>query len=168
MAKRSHFDISSILSEFIMDAVLRAVVVYGFLLVIFRIAGERTMSSMTTFDFVLLLVVAEATQQALIGDDFSVTKALLVITTLIGLDIGISLLKDRWLLLHKVVEGVPLVIVEDGKPLSDRMQRARVDESDVLQAAREHQGLERMDEIKFAVLERTGEISIVPKRQEKS
>jgi uncharacterized membrane protein YcaP (DUF421 family) len=57
-------------------------------------------------------------------------------------------LKDCWRLLHKVVEGVPLVIVEDGKPLADRMQRARVDESDVLQAAREHQGLEHMDEIK--------------------
>ena len=150
-----------------MDAVLRAVVVYGFLLVIFRIAGERTLSSMTTFDFVLLLVIAEATQQALIGDDFSVTTSLIVITTLVGVDIGISLVKDRWPLLHKIVEGVPLIIVEDGKPLADRMRRARVDESDVLQAAREHQGLEHMDEIKFAVLERTGEISIVPKRNEK-
>ena len=150
-----------------MDAVLRAVVVYGFLLVIFRIAGERTLSSMTTFDFVLLLVIAEATQQALIGEDFSVTASLVVITTLVGLDIGISLLKDRSTLLHKLVDGVPLIIVENGKPLTDRMHRARVDESDVLQAAREHQGLEHMEEIKFAVLERTGEISIVPKRNEK-
>jgi uncharacterized membrane protein YcaP (DUF421 family) len=149
-----------------MDAVLRALVVYGFLLVIFRIAGERTLSSMTTFDFVLLLVIAEATQQALIGEDFSVTASLVVITTLIGLDIGISLLKDRSPLLHKLVDGVPLIIVENGKPLIDRMRRARVDESDVLQAARERQGLEHMDEIKFAVLERTGEISIVPKRNE--
>jgi uncharacterized membrane protein YcaP (DUF421 family) len=145
-----------------MDAVLRAAVIYGFLLVILRIAGERTMSSMTTFDFVLLLVIAEATQQGLIGDDFSLTKALLVITTLVGLDVGISFLKDRWPLLHKVIEGIPLVIVENGKPLVERMKRARVDESDVLQFAR-HQGLERMEEIKFAVLERTGEISIVPK-----
>jgi len=146
-----------------MDAVLRAVAVYGFLLIIFRIAGERTMSSMTTFDFVLLLVIAEATQQALIGDDFSLTQAWLVITTLVGADVGLSLLKDRWRLLRKSVEGVPLIIVEDGKPIAERMQWARVDESDVLQAAREHQGLERMDEIKFAVLERTGGISIVPK-----
>jgi len=149
-----------------MDAVLRAVAIYGFLLIILRIAGERTLSSMTNFDFVLLLVIAEATQQGLIGDDFSVTKALLLITTLIGLDIGISLLKDRWLLMHKVIEGVPLIIVEEGKPLAERMKRARVDQSDVLQAARQLKGLERMDQIKFAVLERTGEISIVPKRHE--
>ncbi len=55
------------------------------------------------------------------------------------------------------------MIVEDGRVLKDRMQRARIDVDDVLQAAREHQGLDRMDQIKFAVLERTGEISIIPK-----
>src|SRR5688572_2408117 len=146
-----------------MDAVLRAAAVYIFLLVIFRIAGERTLASLTTFDFVLLLIIAEATQQGLIGDDFSLVKAILLIATLIGLDIGISLLKDRWALLHKIVEGVPLVIVEDGRMLEDRMRRARIDLDDVLQAARERQGLERVDQIKFAVLERTGEISIIPK-----
>jgi len=145
-----------------MDAVLRAAVIYGFLLIIFRIAGERTLASLTTFDFVLLLIIAEATQQGLIGDDFSV-KALLLITTLVGIDVGLSLLKDRSRLLHKLIEGVPLVLVADGKVLADRMQRARVDEEDVLQAARERQGVESMDQIKYAVLERTGEISIIPK-----
>jgi uncharacterized membrane protein YcaP (DUF421 family) len=146
-----------------MDAVLRAAALYIFLLVIFRIAGERTLASLTTFDFVLLLIIAEATQQGLLGDDFSVINAIVVIATLIGLDIGISLLKDRSSLLHKIIEGVPLIIVEDGRMLEDRMRRARIDIDDVLQAAREHQGLERMDQIKFAVLERTGEISIIPK-----
>jgi uncharacterized membrane protein YcaP (DUF421 family) len=146
-----------------MDAVLRAAVIYCFLLVIFRIAGERTLASLTTFDFVLLLIIAEATQQGLIGDDFSVTKALLLITTLIGLDVGLSLLKERSRLLHKLIEGVPLVLVENGKVLGDRMRQARIDEEDVLQAARERQGLESMDQIKYAVLERTGEISIIPK-----
>jgi uncharacterized membrane protein YcaP (DUF421 family) len=146
-----------------MDAVFRAAALYVFLLVIFRIAGERTLASLTTFDFVLLLIIAEATQQGLVGDDFSVTKALVLVATLVGLDIGLSLLKDRWRLLHKVVEGVPLVIVEDGRVLTERMQRARIDVDDVLQAAREHQGLDRMEQIKFAVLERTGEISIIPK-----
>ena len=146
-----------------MDAVLRAAALYIFLLVIFRIAGERTLASLTTFDFVLLLIIAEATQQGLLGDDFSVVKAILVIATLIGLDIGISLLKDRSRLLHKIIEGVPLVIVEDGRMLEDRMRRARIDLDDVLQAARERQGIERVDQIKFAVLERTGEISIIPK-----
>lgn len=148
-----------------MDAVVRAAAIYLFLLAIFRIAGERTLSSLTTFDFVLLLIISEATQQGLIGDDFSLTKALLAITTLVGLDIGFSLLKDRWRFLHKIVEGVPLVIVENGRVLADRMKWARIDTEDVLQAARELQGLESMDQIKYAVLERTGQISIIPKQK---
>jgi uncharacterized membrane protein YcaP (DUF421 family) len=148
-----------------MDAVLRAVAIYLFLLVIFRIAGERTMANMTTFDFVLLLIIAEATQQGLIGDDFSVTKTVLVVTTLVALDIGLSLLKEKWPVLDKWVDGVPVIIVENGRPLTDRMKRARVAESDVLVAAREHQGLQRMDQILYAVLERTGEISIIPKKE---
>jgi uncharacterized membrane protein YcaP (DUF421 family) len=146
-----------------MDAVFRAAVIYIFLLIIFRTAGERTMASMTTFDFVLLLIIAEATQQGLIGDDFSITKTMLVILTLVGIDIGFSLLKDRSRLFHKMIEGVPLVIVEDGRMLDDRMRWARIDAEDVLQAARERQGLERLEQIKYAVLERTGEISIIPK-----
>jgi uncharacterized membrane protein YcaP (DUF421 family) len=146
-----------------MDAVFRAAVIYVFLLIIFRIAGERTMASMTTFDFVLLLIIAEATQQGLIGDDFSMTKTMLVIVTLVGIDIGFSLLKDRSRLFHKMIEGVPLVIVENGRMLDDRMRWARIDAEDVLQAARERQGLERLEQIKYAVLERTGEISIIPK-----
>jgi uncharacterized membrane protein YcaP (DUF421 family) len=121
---------------------------------------------MTTFDFVLLLIIAEATQQGLIGDDYSITQAVLFIITLVGIDIGLSLLKEKLPLLDKWMEGVPMVIVEDGKPLRERMRGARVDESDVLVAARERQGLERMDQIKFAVLERTGQISIVPKKGE--
>jgi uncharacterized membrane protein YcaP (DUF421 family) len=112
---------------------------------------------------VLLLIVAEATQQRLIGDDFSITKAMLLILTLVGIDIGFSLLKDRSRLFHKMIEGVPLVVVEDGRMLDDRMRWARIDAEDVLQAARERQGLERMEQIKYAVLERTGEISIIPK-----
>jgi uncharacterized membrane protein YcaP (DUF421 family) len=77
--------------------------------------------------------------------------------------VGLSLWKERSRWLHKLIEGVPLVLVENGKVLTDRMRQARVDEEDVLQAARERQGLESMDQIKYAVLERTGEISIIPK-----
>jgi uncharacterized membrane protein YcaP (DUF421 family) len=86
------------------------------------------------------------------------------VITLVGFDIRLSLLKEKLPFLDKWLEGTPLVIVQDGKPLRERMKGARVDESDVLAAARELQGLERMDQIKFAVLERTGEISIIPKK----
>jgi uncharacterized membrane protein YcaP (DUF421 family) len=148
-----------------MGSVIRAVVVYVVLFLIFRIAGRRTLSQITTFDFVLLLIVSEATQNAMIGDDYSITNAMLVITTLVGLDVALSLWKRRFPSLDKFLDGVPLIVVEDGKPLKERMAKARVDESDVLTAARELQGLERMEQIKYAVLERSGGISIIPKSQ---
>jgi uncharacterized membrane protein YcaP (DUF421 family) len=147
-----------------MDSVLRGAAIYFFLLVLFRLAGKRTLSDVTTFDFVMLLIIGEATQQALLGEDFSLTNAFLVILTLIGLDIAISLWQQRWPRLSKWIEGVPLVIVEDGRPLHERMKRARVSEEDVLTAARERQGLARMDQIQYAVLERSGGISIIPRQ----
>lgn len=147
-----------------MDAVIRAAAIYLFLMVLFRIAGRRSMSQITTFDFVLLLVVGEATQQALLGDDFSVTNAFIIIAALIGIDIAFSLVKEHWPVTAKLLDGVPMVIVEDGRPIRERMERARVDEGDVMEAARELQGLERFDQIRFAVLEVSGKISIIPKR----
>ena len=147
-----------------MDSVLRAAAIYLFLLVLFRIAGKRTLSDVTTFDFVLLLIIGEATQQALLGEDFSLTNAFLTILTLIGIDIVLSLWQQRWPSLEKWLEGTPLVIVEHGQPLRERMQRVRVSEEDILTAARERQGLARMDQIQYAVLERSGGISIIPKR----
>src|SRR5690606_20801211 len=148
-----------------MDTILRAAAIYAALLVVLRIGGKRTLGQTTTFDFVMLLIIAETTQQALLGDDFSVTNALLLIATIVGLDIAFSLMKRRWPKLDRLVEGVPMVIVENGKPLLDRMEKARVEEEDVLAAARESQGLKKhMDQIEYAVLERSGGISVVPKR----
>lgn len=146
-----------------MDAILRAGVVYLVLLVLFRIAGKRSLAQVTTFDFVLLLIVAEAIQQAMIDADHSLTNAFLVVATLLGIDIALSLLKQRAPGLERWLDDVPLVLVADGKPLKDRMERARVDEEDVLSSARQLQGLERMDQIKYAVLERSGGITIVPR-----
>jgi uncharacterized membrane protein YcaP (DUF421 family) len=146
-----------------MDAVLRATVIYVFLLVLIRISGRRSLAQMTPFDLVLLLIVAEATQQGLLGNDFSVTNAFLVITTLVGLDVIITFLAHRSQWLDRWVNGLPLVLIEDGRVIDDRLQKARIDPEDILQRARETQGLERMEQIKYAVLERGGGISIIPR-----
>ena len=145
-----------------MDAVIRGAVVYLFLLVLFRLSGQRALAQITTFDFVLLLIISEASQQALIGNDNSMTHAALVVTTLVGLNILLSVIKQRSKRLEKILEDVPLVLVDDGKPLRERMDKVRVDEDDILEAARACQGLERLDQIKYAVLERSGDITIVP------
>ena len=151
-----------------MDTVIRAFAIYFFLLVVFRIAGKRALVQITTFDFVLLLIIGEATQQALIGNDFSITTAWILIATLVGIDIAISLLKERFKKLERLVDGVPLVLVNNGELLRDRMEKSRVDEGDILGAARELQGLERLDQIKYAVLERSGTITIIPKESARS
>jgi uncharacterized membrane protein YcaP (DUF421 family) len=148
-----------------MDSVLRAAAIYLILMVIFRIAGKRSLAQITTFDFVLLLVIGEATQQALLGDDFSLVNSAIIIVTLVGLDIGLSLLQQRFPNLGPWMDDVPLLLVENGQIIQKRADKSRISESDILHAARNLQGLERMDQIKYAVLERTGEISIIPKQQ---
>ena len=100
-----------------MESVLRAAALYAFLLVLFRITGRRALSEITTFDFVLLLVIGEATQQALLGDDFSVINAFVVIATLVLIDILLSLFKERSPRVGRFLDGVPLIVVEYGKPL---------------------------------------------------
>jgi uncharacterized membrane protein YcaP (DUF421 family) len=145
-----------------MDSVIRATVVYLVLLLLFRLSGKRTLAQVTTFDFVLLLIISEATQQAMVDGDNSITNSMLLVATLIGLNVLMSELKQRFRSVERVLDGVPLLIVERGNPLHDRMSKERVDVEDVLDAARETHGLERLDQIKYAVLERNGKISIVP------
>lgn len=149
-----------------MDAVLRAVSVYLILLVLIRISGRRTLAEATAFDFVLLLVIGEATQQALLGDDFSLTTAVIVIITLLLMDVAFSLLKRRSTLVARWLDGLPMVLVAEGRPLSDRIRKARLDEGDILEAARRAHGLQRMDQIRYAVLEVDGGISIIPGAEE--
>jgi uncharacterized membrane protein YcaP (DUF421 family) len=147
-----------------MDAVLRALAVYLVLLLLFRVAGRRTLAEITTFDFVLLLIIGEATQQALLGEDFSVTNAVVVIATLLFVDVMFSLAKSRSKKIEKVLDGVPTIVVDNGRCLTEQMNKARVDEDDVMEAARRLQGIERIDQIKYAVLEVNGGITIIPYR----
>jgi uncharacterized membrane protein YcaP (DUF421 family) len=146
-----------------MDDVLRAIAIYGFLMLIFRITGKRSLAETTPFDLILLLIFSEALQGALIGDDDSITTALTVILTLTVVNIVMSELREHSNRAERVLEGVPIVIFEDGKPLLDRMAKARVDLGDVLAAARETQGIDTLEEVRLAVLERSGRISIMPK-----
>ncbi|MBB2897058.1 DUF421 domain-containing protein [Pseudomonas sp. AS2.8] len=150
-----------------MESVLRAAAIYAFLLVLFRLTGRRALSEITTFDFVLLLVIGEATQQALLGDDFSVINAFVVIATLVLIDILLSLFKERSPRVGRFLDGVPLIVVEYGKPLTERLRKARLTEEDILEAARQSQGLERLEQIRFAVLEKNGQISVIPEPAEK-
>jgi uncharacterized membrane protein YcaP (DUF421 family) len=148
-----------------MNPVIRGLAIYLFVFLVFRIIGKRTLAEITTFDFVLLLIISETTTDAMIGEDYSLTAAFIMICTLVGVDYLLSKFKENSKWFQVVTDGAPLVIVEKGKPLKKRMEKTRVDEEDVLESARAVHGLERMDQIKYAVLERDGSISIIPEKQ---
>lgn len=146
-----------------MDMILRGACIYVVVWLLFRIAGRRTMAQMTTFDFVLLLICGEATQQALLGPDYSVTNAAFVVLTLVSMDLAMTALRARFHRLERIMEGLPMLIVKNGEPLHERMAKERVDEEDVLHEARHSHGLRHLDQVQHAVLEPSGGISIIPK-----
>jgi uncharacterized membrane protein YcaP (DUF421 family) len=145
-----------------METVLRGAIVYFVLMVIIRLSGRRTLAQMTPFDLILLLIVSETTQQALVSNDFSITNAVLLMATLFGIDILLSYIKRRWSLLGKVIDGGPTILVSHGEPDLHALRRSRVELNEVLEAARRTQGLEALGQIRYAVLEAGGHISIVP------
>ena len=102
-----------------MESVLRPTFVYLFVLVLLRLTGRRTLAQITTFDFVLLLIISEATQQALIGVDNSMINSAIVVSTLIGLNILMSLLKQRSRWFDRLLDDIPVVIVSDGLERGD-------------------------------------------------
>ena len=147
-----------------MESVIRGAAIYLLLLLVMRLSGRRTLSEATTFDFVLLLIIAETTQQALLGDDFSITNAVVLFVTLIVIDIGMSELKLWSPKADKLLQGVPTVIMRKGQVDRHALSRARITEDDIRSAARQKQGLANLDEIEHAVLETDSGISVVPRK----
>lgn len=145
-----------------MDTVIRSLIIYFVLWGMLRISGRRTLGKLTSFDFVLLLVIGGATQRALLGQDYSVTNALLVIGTLVLTDVVLSLLQRDFPPLSRIFNGEPMIVVEEGRPLARRLKLARLTSDQVLESARRVHGLERMEQIKYAVFEASGDISIIP------
>jgi uncharacterized membrane protein YcaP (DUF421 family) len=146
-----------------MESIIRGAAVYLILLVIMRISGRRTIAQATSFDFVLMLIVAETTQQALLGDDFSITNAALVIATLTVLDIGFSYVK-RWSpAMDRLIDGTPTLLIHNGVIDHRVLKRSRTDVEDIMAAARLRHGIIEIAEVRHAILESDGGISIVPR-----
>jgi uncharacterized membrane protein YcaP (DUF421 family) len=148
-----------------MIPVARAAAIYIFLLAAVRLSGKRTLGQVTLFDFVLLLIITEATQQAMTGADYSVTDAILIVATLVGLNRLSDLLSLRYSRIDRLLNDAPLVLIDRGEVLDDRLRFGHVKRDDILEEARKTQGLARLDQIEYAVLERSGTISIIPRRR---
>jgi uncharacterized membrane protein YcaP (DUF421 family) len=141
--------------------------IYLLLLLIFRIAGRRALSETSTFDLVLLLIIGETTQQAMIGnDDDSMTSAAVAILTLVSADMAITYLRKAFPLFDRLIEGKPILLIHEGKPRKAALDAHSIDEEDLKEAARLSHGLTNMEDVRQATLERDGKISIVPWRNE--
>lgn len=147
-----------------MESVFRGVVIYLFLWLVFRFSGKRTLAQTSPFELVLLLIISEVTNEAMVDSDHSVTNAMLLIMTLVGMSILLSEVKHRSPAASRWLEGLPLPLVRKGEVLTENLDKTRVDEADILMAARFNQGVRTMDDVEEATVENDGEISIVAKK----
>lgn len=145
--------------------VARTAIVYLALLGGLRLAGTRELGQMTPFDLVVILLIANALQNAMVGPDTSVTGGLIAAAVLLILNLALARFRKRLPWLRRIAEGEPVLLVTDGRVLQERLQRVGLDEADLAQAAREH-GIDGLAEVRQAVLEVDGTISIVPMTSE--
>jgi uncharacterized membrane protein YcaP (DUF421 family) len=143
------------------EPVLRAVACYLLLLIVVRLSGKRGLAQVTIFDLVLLLLISQTVGRALIGSDSSITSALVTTVTLVTVNRVNDAAAHRWSDMSHVLEDAPLVLIEDGHVHEDRLADMKIRLDDILETARLGWGIERLDQIKHAILERSGSFSIV-------
>ncbi len=143
------------------EIVARTVIVYGALLVAIRLAGKREMGQMTAFDFVVILLVANAVQNAMVGTDTSVTGGLIAAGVLIGGNFLVSRARRRIGWLERGVEGSPTLLIHDGAFVEEHLRREGLNHEEVMMALREH-GVDEVSGVQTAVLETDGSISVIP------
>ena len=147
-----------------MDIVLRGIVVFIFLFVLVRVMGRRELSSLEPFDLILLIILGDAVQQGLTQDDYSLTGAMLAVGTIAILQVGTSFLNFHVPRLRPILDGEPIVIVQDGKEIARNMRRERLTSDDLAEAARK-QNIASLDDVAWAVMETSGEISFIKNGQ---
>lgn len=146
-----------------MSIVLRAAAAYWILLFAVRLIGRRTASQMAPFDLVVLFLFAGTTITGVLGNDHSMVAAVSTVCTIGLMHVLASTLKARLPWFARLVDGTPVVIFEGGRFNEDRMRKLRLEPQDVVAAARQR-GLMRLDQVRYAVAERDGKVSIVEQR----
>src|SRR3954469_11177612 len=147
-----------------MDIVIRAIVIFFAVFLITRMVGRRELGMNEPFDLILLVVLGDLIQQGVTQSDYSVTGTMLAVGTFTVLTVALSYLSFRSKRIRGMLEGNPLVLVEDGKPIAKNLQSQRMALDEVLSEARMQQ-VTSVDDIRWAILETTGSISVIPKGQ---
>jgi uncharacterized membrane protein YcaP (DUF421 family) len=144
-----------------MDLVIRATVIFFFVFLLTRVVGRRELSSMEPFDLILLVVIGDLVQQGVTQSDYSVTGAILVISTIALLTVAMSFVNFRFRSLRGALEGEPVVLVENGEVIERNMRRERITVEE-LEAEGRQQQVASIADMRWAVLETSGQISVIP------
>jgi uncharacterized membrane protein YcaP (DUF421 family) len=142
--------------------VLRAVIIYVVFFIGLRLFGKRELGQFTTFDLVLVLLVANALQPAITGPDNSVTGGAIIVAILLVFNRGVAMLRNWWPWFDHLIEPPPTVVVQDGTVIKESLEKEGLSVDDVEMAIREH-GVDKLRDVKVAVLENDGSISVVTK-----
>ena len=145
-----------------MDLVVRAVVAFLFVYLLTRVIGRRELSSMEPFDLIMLVMIGDLVQQGVTQNDFSVTGALLVGATIALMTVAVSYTSFKVPRLRPLLDGEPVIVVEDGKPIDRNLHRNRITLEELAAAAR-GEGIGSLDDVRWAVLETNGRISFLQK-----
>lgn len=145
-----------------MDIALRAVFLYAFVVFLIRIMGRRELSSLSPIDLVLLIVLGDAIQQGLTQDDYSVTGAVIAVSTIAAVQVSTSYLSFRSRRIRRVLEGEPIIIVQDGKLIDRNMHRERLTKDEVAEEMRKQQ-IRSVEEVAWGILESNGTMSFISK-----
>ena len=143
-----------------MDLVIRAAVIWLFVYVVTRAVGKRELNSLEPFDLIMLVVLGDLIQQGVTQDDYSVTGALLVVSTVVLLTVLFSYLNWRVPRLRRYLQGEPIVVLKDGEPIERNMRRERLTIEEIAEEARAQQ-IASLSDIKWAVLENSGKLSFI-------
>jgi uncharacterized membrane protein YcaP (DUF421 family) len=151
-------DIGSSLPE----VVLRTALVYLFLVAVLRISGKRQVGQLSVLELVVILVISDAVQNSMVGDNTTLWGGLVAVLTLVALDLALKTLARRSKPVRVAIEGEPRLLVRDGR-LLERAIEAEGLEADEIRAAIRSHGLASVEDVRFAVLETDGSISVIPR-----
>jgi uncharacterized membrane protein YcaP (DUF421 family) len=143
-----------------MEIVLRAVVLFFFVLLLTRAMGKKELSQLSAFELILLITIGDLIQQGVTQEDQSITGAFLAVGTIAVLIVTLSAIEFRWTRTRTVIRGVPVVVVRDGRPLENVMHLERLKLEEVEEGARE-QGIDDLAKVKLAILEPDGKMSFI-------
>jgi uncharacterized membrane protein YcaP (DUF421 family) len=145
-----------------MDIVVRATLAFLFILLLTRIVGRRELNTLEPFDLILLVTIGDLVQQGVTQNDFSVTGLVLAVGTIAALTVLFSYLPWRFHALRPVLEGEPVILIQDGDVIEKNLRRHRLTHEEVAAEAR-HQQIENLESVRWAVLETSGKISFITK-----